>query len=387
MNVFIIGARGYKTPYGGWETFVRGLLDNWKNKNIHFYVYEKASLDLNEKIEEISSHITLFNIHVPNKGGFTMMKYDAICTNHAYAFVNNNKITNVIFYYLGLRIGPYVLLKRRKFKKQNIEIYENAAGLEWRRTKWNRLVQLYLLISAFMMAKASDILICDSEGILDVYNKFLRSNRPKKVFIPYGTYINPKIVRQENVEEYYTKNGIKEKNYYLVVSRFVPENNYELIINEFMKSSTTKDLILVTNHVFENNYYIKLLKKLNFDTDKRIKFVGTLYDRQIMNNLRKDAFAYINGHTLGGTNPGLLEAMSITDLNLVYDVVFARQVGEKSVIYYDENNSLKNQIEYVEKLSQHEINQYGISAKARMEKFYEWSIIVDKYEQLFLNKE
>ena len=101
----------------------------------------------------------------------------------------------------------------------------------------------------------------------------------------------------------------------------MPENNYETAIREFMKSNTRRDLIIITNH--KNSAYFDKLKHLtNFERDHRVKFVGTVYDRDLLNYIRENAFAYIHGHEVGGTNPGLLEALGHTKLNLVLDIAF-----------------------------------------------------------------
>ena len=385
-TVFIIGARGYRYKYGGWETFVRGLLDNWKDDNFRFYVVEKVQEKEDEGLLKINEFITLIKMCVRESGGFTMMKYDYFATKYIIDFVKENKIDKPIFYYLGLRIGPYVYLKRRSIKKLNANILENAAGLEWKRTKWNFLVQIYLWISAYFMAKASDYLICDSEGILTEYNKMIRSKRPKKLFIPYGTYtnINTSFSKNEKENEFFIKHKLHENKYYLIVNRFVPENSYELILSEFLKSTTDCDLVLVTNYNTEIKFYNKLLKKLSFDKDKRIKFVGPVYDPNILNYLRYNARGYINGHTLGGTNPGLLEAMSVVDVNIVYDVIFARQVGQDAVLYYDnKTQKLKDLISYCDSISTSEKNSLGNKAKQRMINYYSWDLVVEKYKIFF----
>ena len=100
------------------------------------------------------------------------------------------------------------------------------------------------------------------------------------------------------------------------MGRFVPENNYETAIREFMTSSTKRDLVIICNHE-GNPYFEELRARTGFDQDPRVKFVGTVYDQDLLKYIRKEAFAYIHGHEVGGTNPGLLEALAQTDLNLV----------------------------------------------------------------------
>ena len=179
------------------------------------------------------------------------------------------------------------------------------------------------------------------------------------------------------------KYDIKKREYYLIVGRFVPENNYELIIREFMKSNTDKDLVIVSN-VEKNKFYDKLREKTGFEKDKRIKFVGPVYDQEILVRLRKNAKGYIHGHSAGGTNPSLLEALSITDVNILYNAVYNEEVGEDAAIYFsNEEGSLCKQIEKIEKFKSKEQTEYGKKAKQRIIDEYTWKIVVTKYKKLF----
>jgi len=384
-NVFILGSRGYSTNYGGWETLLHGLLDNWKNKDTNFFVFEIINLKIDQGIEIING-VTCIRIYVKSKSNLAMMIFDYKSTLYTLKYLKNNNLDNPIIYYLGMRIGPLVYFLRPFLKKYNTTLVENTAGLEWKRAKWNRLVNVYNYISAYFMAKSMDYLICDSKEMVNVYNRMIKTRRPIKKYISYGSYKFEGVSDQMpiKVKNYFKKFDIAKDGYYLVVNRFVPENSYELIIKEFLISKTSKDLILVTNINKEHKFYEKLKRKYDFIEDKRIKFVGTMYDKDILIYLRAYAFAFINGHTCGGTNPGLLEAMSITNLNLVRDVNFSRETAGRTVKYFtDEFGLLSNLIDTVEKMTQKEIDYYGMLAKERVHENYSWNFIVDEYENFF----
>lgn len=169
----------------------------------------------------------------------------------------------------------------------------------------------------------------------------------------------------------------------MIVGRFVPENNYEIIIREFMKSQTQRDLLIVCNHQ-GSAYFEELRQKTNFDQDERIKFVGTIYDQDLLKYIRNQAFAYIHGHEVGGTNPGLLEALAQTDLNLVLDVDFNQQVAKETVLYWDKKeDSLVDLLHQVDKQS--DFSDQGQAAKENMKENYTWEKIVGEYEELFLS--
>ena len=209
------------------------------------------------------------------------------------------------------------------------KLYVNPDGLEWKRSKWIKPIQVYLKYSEKKMAENADLIISDNQGIED-YLKAEYDHVTSKV-IAYGT--NDVVMAPGVAQPWLDKYGIQVGAYYLVVGRFVPENNYEVIIRNFMNSSTTHDLVIITNHLGDP-YFEKLRQLTNFDQDKRIKFVGTVYDKEQLTAIRKHAFAYIHGHAVGGTNPGLLEAMSVTDLNLVFDVSFNRNVALDSALFW-----------------------------------------------------
>ena len=131
----------------------------------------------------------------------------------------------------------------------------------------------------------------------------------------------------------------------------------------------------------------KLKNKLHFDKDPRIKFVGTVYDSELLKKIREKAFAYIHGHSVGGTNPSLLEALGYTNLNLLYDVGFNREVGEDAALYWNTNlGGLAHLIDSCDLLSKTSIENYSFKAKNRILRDYSWISIVKKYEQCFYLK-
>ena len=150
-----------------------------------------------------------------------------------------------------------------------------------------------------------------------------------------------------------------------------------------MKSQTQRDLLIVCNHQ-GNAYFEELRQKTNFDQDERIKFVGTVYDQELLKYIRNQAFAYIHGHEVGGTNPGLLEALAQTDLNLVLDVDFNRQVAKGTAFYWQKTDaSLVALIDQVDMKA--DFSQLGQAAKENMKENYTWEKIVGEYEELFLS--
>ena len=156
------------------------------------------------------------------------------------------------------------------------------------------------------------------------------------------------------------------------------------MIREFMKSKTDKDFALITN--VSDAFLNELKEKTHFDEDKRIKFVGTLYDGDLLKKVREQAYGYFHGHEVGGTNPSLLEALGSTDLNLLLGVGFNREVGEDAALYWTkEEGNLAALIEKADTMSEEEIKELGVKAKNRIADAYSWEYIVDQYEKVFLS--
>lgn len=267
-----------------------------------------------------------------------------------------------------------------------------SGGHEWMRAKWSDPIRKYWKISEQMMVKYSDLVICDSVNIekyihVSYDGKGIKGRNPKTTFIAYGADLTLSKLGDddEKLVNWYKEKGLVKKEYYLVVGRFVPENSFEIMIREFMDSNSKKDFAIITN--VNDKFLNELEKKLHFKNDKRIKFVGTVYDQELLKKIRENAFAYFHGHTVGGTNPSLIEALSSTDLNLLVDVDFNKEVADNCALYWNRNfGSLAKLIDEVDCLSKEEITEIGRRAKKRVAEEYTWDKICRQYEYIFEKK-
>ena len=378
QHVFIIGSRGLPAQYGGFETFVDELVSHQQSDQIKYHVANLSKSETGRHSEYKTADV--FDIKARHFGPANVIFYDRDAINYALSYIKDNEIEAPIFYILGNTLGAFIGHYAKKIHKIGGKMLVNPDGLEWKRSKWIKPIQMYLKYSEQKMAKIADLIISDNQGIED----YLKSEYGDvtSTVIAYGT--NP-VARDSKIDTtWFEAQGVKQKDYYLVVGRFVPENNYEAIIQNFMASDTTCDLVIVTNHQ-GNPYFDKLRQITGFDQDKRIKFVGTVYDKETLLVIRQQAFAYIHGHAVGGTNPGLLEAMSATDLNLVYDVSFNRNVALDSALFWQLDN-LTTLMAQAEKLEGSEIDQLAARARAIIAGNYTWERIVAQYEGLFLNE-
>ena len=384
QNVFIVGAKNLGN-YGGYETFVDKLTEYHKeNEEIKYHVAIKDK----EYGEFEKNNARCFKIKVPNIGPAQAIYYDVKALSECCKYIKEHNIDNPIVYILACRIGPFAKHFRKKIHKLGGRLYINPDGHEWMRAKWSAPVRKYWKISEKMMVKQADLLICDSKNIEKYIKETYSQYNPETTFIAYGADIKKSILADDDkkVTDWFKEKEVKPKEYYLVVGRFVPENNYETMIREFMKSGTTKDFVIITN-VEHNKFYEELKVSTGFEQDKRIKFVGTVYDQELLKKIREQAYAYFHGHEVGGTNPSLLEALASTDLNLLLDVGFNREVAEDGALYWNKGDgNLAGLIEKADSLTDELIDKYAIKAKSRIEDFYSWDFISEKYKRQFMDK-
>lgn len=381
QHVFIIGSRGLPAQYGGFETFVDQLVSHQVSPDIQYHV---ACLSNDQAYQHFDyKGVDCFTIKAPKLGPARVIAYDMMAINYALKVIKKQGIQKPIFYVLGNTIGAFVAPFARKIHQMGGQFYINPDGLEWKRAKWAKPIQTYLKYSEKIMTRHADLVISDNPGI----ESYIKEAYPwsKTTYIAYGTDLSPTSLNSQDnkVREFYHKWQTQEKNYYLILGRFVPENNYETAIREFMTSSTKRDLVIICNHE-GNPYFEELRARTGFNQDPRVKFVGTVYDQDLLKYIRKEAFAYIHGHEVGGTNPGLLEALAQTDLNLVLGVSFNQTVAKDSAQYWTkETGNLAHLIDQVDSLE--DVSEWGQRAKANMKQNFTWEKIVGEYEELFLS--
>lgn len=404
QHVFLVGAKSLGT-YGGYETFINKLTEyHQKNEQIKYYVACKANGDgcMDETkltgvqhisdVEFIYHNAYCIKIEIPKKlGSAQAIYYDVVALYKFLKIIKKEKISHPIIYIMACRIGPFARYFYKAIHDLGGKIYLNPDGHEWMRAKWNRVIRRYWKTSEYLMVKYCDLVICDSMNIEKyIHNcydgKGIRRRNPCTTFIPYGAETRKSKIFNDDprVTDWYKQKGVVAKEYYLVVGRFVPENNYETMVREFMKSHTKKCFVIITNVNYR--FLDNLEKRLHFKLDSRIKFVGTVYDQELLMKIRENAYGYFHGHEVGGTNPSLLESMGKTDLNLLLDVGFNKEVADNSALYWNKNaGNLAGLIDLCDQMSNESIKKLGIKAKEKIKKNYSWEYICQRYCELFLN--
>jgi len=384
QHIFIVGSKGIPGAYGGYETFVDKLTEYHENHSaLKYHVACKGK----EAGEFVYHNARCFQIKVPNIGPAQAIYYDIAALKHCCKYIQENKIPHPVVYILACRIGPFMKRFVRKIHKLGGVVYVNPDGHEWLRAKWPAPVRQYWKISERLMTKHADLMVCDSKNIESYIRQTYEGFHPATTYISYGAESRSSHLADddEKLLNWYKEQNLTAKNYYLVVGRFVPENNYETMIREFMASKTEKTFALITN--VSDKFLNELEEKTGFREDPRIRFVGTVYDQELLMKIRENAYGYFHGHEVGGTNPSLLEALSCTDLNLLLGVGFNREVAEDAALYWNKDSgNLAALIEKADRMTPEEISELGGKAKKRIADAYSWQFIASQYETLFLQK-
>jgi len=399
FSVFIIGAKCIG-QYGGYETFLDKLTEvHQDEQDIQYYIVTKANGDgamdetklvgvSNIKMDD-ARQVRSFKYHnanvvklsVPQIGAAQAIAYDVKAFKWCLKYIANHHINNAIIYVLACRIGPFFSGLVKKAHKLNAKVYVNPDGHEWKRAKWSAPIRKYWKESEKLMVKHSDLLICDSVNIEKYIKTEYSVYNPNTTYIAYGADVEKSTLADDDPKflNWMKEHGLEKNSYYMCCGRFVPENSFEIMIREFMKSKSSRDFAIITT---KNDALLEALEnKLHWKSDKRIKFVGTVYDSQLLKKIRENDYGNFHGHTVGGTNPSLLEALGSTELNLLIDVGFNREVGQDAALYWgDAEGELAKLIDQCDNMDKHIRNEHGHNARNRIKEAYSWKFIGEEYK-------
>jgi len=358
-KIAIIGTVGVPACYGGYETLVENLLTYKQNEDIEYQAYCSSKVYK----DKVKTYKGARLVYVPfNANGVQSVIYDSLSLIHAY-FTCDQILS------LGT-MGCFILPLFKLFSRKKIFI--NLDGLDNNRAKFNSFSQRMIGAARWLAAKFATTCISDNQGIKDyVRNVYKRDS----VLIEYG---GDNAVCVENDEKLYNKYGLTPQSYCFKVARIEPENNIEMILEAFSRMPN-EQLALVGNwnrSEFGRNMRIKYGKFAN------IKMWDPIYESEEINLLRSNCKLYIHGHSAGGTNPSLVEAMNLGLCVIAYDVVYNRETTEHKALYFDDVVSLMNA---VSKLDSDLTQQSAIrkDMKKIANSRYTWKIIANKYELLF----
>jgi glycosyltransferase involved in cell wall biosynthesis len=363
LKIAILGTRGVPNNYGGFEQFAEILSTELSSRgldvvvyNPHFHPYRKDTFG-NVKIVRKYSPENLI-------GSAANFIYDWLCLKDA------QKRRIDIALELGYQSAAisYLLVQKGKMK-----IITNMDGLEWKRAKWNSFVKYLTRKFEKLAVKRSDELVADNIGIAE----YLREEYGAKChYIAYPADLVEKFDPGTPSEF-----ELKTQKYYLVISRLEPENNLEMILDGFIESGSDLPLLIIGNHQTKYGSFLKN----KYVENNNIIFYGGLYNKQKLDDLRHFCRMYFHGHSVGGTNPSLLEAMAAQSFIVAHDNAFNRSVLGNEHEYFHSLNELSNIIRYNDSLVLKKKESLVEFNKSQIQKEYSVQKIVNAYYELLIN--
>lgn len=342
-KVAIIGTVGVPAKYGGFESLVENMIGDNCSCDIQYTVYCSGK-SYNDKIEEYKGAKLKY---VPLKAnGVQSIPYDIISIFRA---IRENDVL-LILGVSGCLILPVIRLFSRK------KIIINIDGLEHRRDKWSPNVRKFLKWSEKVAVGHADVIVTDNKGIYD-YVK-VEYGKESEV-IAYG---GDHVIVSSNIEV---------QDYSFALCRIEPENNVHTILEAF--AGTPHKLKFVGNWL-NSEYGEKLVDK--YKNSENIELLNPIYDLERLGELRGGCKYYIHGHSAGGTNPSLVEAMFFGRPIVAFDVIYNRETTENKACYFTDSQNLRQLV------SSYDISCGDLLVEVAKRR-YCWSIIAKQYESLY----
>ena len=353
-KVAILGTQGVPAKYGGFESLVENLLGDNCPKDIEYTVF-CSSKDMKERL---SSYKGARLEYIPLKAnGIQSVPYDII---------SMCKVLRGYDVILVLGVSGCLFLPI--FNKLNSKkLIINIDGMEYKRNKWNKFVKRILKKSEALAVKYADVIITDNKAIRDYvameYGK-------KSKLIAYGGDHVMRTLPEGFAEETLKKYGVEQNNYAIAVCRIEPENNCDMVLEAF--SHTDKTLVYIGN--WDHNQYSQELRR-KYSKFSNIKMLDAIYDLDVLYALRSNAAIYIHGHSAGGTNPSLVEAMFFGMPIISFDVIFNRANTAGQAYYFHSTDEL------LSILKRTDLN--GAPMKKIAQERYTWKSISKQYAALY----
>lgn len=341
MKIAILGCRGIPAKYGGFETFAQGLTENLVEKGYEVTVSCEYEPPKSRKDNYKGANLVHFPIKPP-VSYFLRKFYENL--SDIYFLIKLSRHHDLI-YFLGIEVGMFLFIP--KILNRNAKVMVNVDGVMWKRTKFNLLERWLLKINHDLAIIFSDKVIVDSKEM----KKYVQDRyMDKTVYISYGIDPIPKSLWNNGFPgllKKLTSCDINSGKYFLVVARLEPENNIHTIVEAFSKANVDTPLLIVGD--FTNKQYEKEVKSLVENDDSNVFFLGSIYCQDFLNMLRQNCAAYIHGHSVGGTNPSLLEATISRNIIIAHDNEFNREVCGKFAFYFKNIPELTKNFELVYK--------------------------------------
>ncbi len=357
MSIALVGTRGVPARYGGFETCVEEVGARLADRGHRVVVYCRALDDAGAQRPASYRGVELVYRPALRKRSLETLSHSALSAAHLF---RHRTDVAVVF---NAANAPFLPVLRAA----QIPVATHVDGLEWQRAKWGGLGKRYYLGAERLAVRWSDALIADAQGIADYYRSKFNADTE---LISYGA---PHITADESR---LGELGLLRGKYHLVVARFEPENHVDVIVDGYRRSSASCPLVVVGSAPYADEY----TSSIHSLADERVRFLGGVWDQELLDQLYANSLTYQHGHSVGGTNPSLLRALGAGAATNAYDVVFNREVLGDSGRYFRTADDVRNLIELSETDPAGE-SLRGDAARLRADR-YDWDLVADGYEQL-----
>jgi glycosyltransferase involved in cell wall biosynthesis len=362
-RIAILGSRGIPARYGGFETFAEQLALGLVQAGVEVTVFAEGDSSADSAAFDYQG-IRVEPVRTHRLGPATTIVYDTMCLWRARRGFD-------VVYMLGYGAAFACWLPRC----WGTQVWVNMDGLEWARSKWRPVARGYLRAMEACMARVATRVLADAQAIQRYYQQRYPKGAPS-TFIPYGAHL-PAVNAQDDLSAQLQAWQLIPDGYLLIVARMEPENHILEMLQAYsaVAASVSMPLIVVGEHRAENAYCARLR---DFTHQEGIRFIGPVYDAAALTALRRGAWAYLHGHSVGGTNPSLLEAMACANFVIAHDNPFNREVLGEHALYFSTPSDLSTLLQGFSSLN-HTRSRHQQAVSNRVQTAYSWSSVIGAY--------
>lgn len=358
-RVAILGSRGIPARYGGFETFVEELAPRLVQRGAEVTVFCERSPG---PAPTAYRGVRLEHVPAEAPGPLRTLAYDVRCLWRARRGFD-------VVYMLGYGASFACFLPRLA----GSQVWINMDGLEWRRSKWRAHARAWLWTMEALAGRAATRLVFDNGALADEVLGRRRWRRVEHSVLAYGA---PAV--REPAPASALPPGLKPDGYDLVLCRCEPENHVVELVRAHARSGIPRPLAVVANTDAGTPYCAEVLQWRG----DHVRFTGPIYEPEVVRALRSHCRLYLHGHSVGGTNPSLIEAMGCGTFVIAHDNPFNREVLGSAGLYFGGDTPLRAALEAAEATGPEERRARGEAARERVERHYAWEAIADRYAAL-----
>ncbi|WP_221653486.1 DUF1972 domain-containing protein [Actinotalea ferrariae] len=357
MRIALVGTRGVPARYGGFETCVEEVGRRLAARGHEVTVYCRRVAD----VEPRDEHLGMQLVHLPavRSRSLETLSHTGLSVAH---LTRRGADAAVVF---NAANAPWLPVLRAA----RIPVATHVDGLEWKRAKWGGAGKQFYRRAETLAVRWSDALIADAQGIADYYLE--RFGAPTEL-IAYGAPVVPRA--SDRLREL----GLAPDAFHLVVARFEPENHVDVIVDGYRRSGAQLPLVVVGSAPYSDAY----TARVHALADDRVRFLGGVWDQELLDQLYANARTYLHGHSVGGTNPSLLRALGAAAATTAFDVSFNREVLGASGRWFTTADDVAREVELAEQ-DPAATRSRGAAALLEAER-YDWDDVASRYEELCL---